>query len=746
MSVLERAYVGRPQTRVDGPVKVAGTAKYAAEIVFDRCAHAALVCSSIPSGVIATLDTAAAQKSPGVLLVMTHENAPRLQTPTRMFDDPESAIVSDLPIMQDAVIHWNGEPVAMVVAETLEQAARAASLVRVTYRPAHAETAFAPLVAEAKAPPNILGEKPTVILGDASEALRTAAHVVDNIYRTPRYNHCAIELHAATAIWEEPNKLTVFDASQALGPSRASLARVFGLDVEKVRVVSQFVGGAFGNKGVWSHQILAAAAAKLLERPVRIVLTREEVFRIVGGRTLSEQRVALGAKPDGTLSALIHTGTTAVTAHNSFPEQFTFPARHLYATDHLFLSQKVVELDMIANTSMRAPGESIGTFALESAIDELAVAMRLGPIELRKRIEAKRDPESGKEFSSRHLLEAYARGAERFGWDDDHRAPRAHREGEWWIGTGVATATYPYFRMPGGAARIKLTRDGRAIVQMASHEMGMGTATVQAQYAADLLGLPLERVTFEYGDTDLPPGTIAGGSSQTASIVAAVNAAYEALVHRLLAIAGPGSPLAGAELADLESLDGALVRKSNRGATETYSALLERSGSDVVEATAPAPAPSEMAQFSMHSYGAQFCELRVNDVTGEVRVSRWLGSFDTGRILNPRTAISQFRGGIVMGLGLALTEESFFDERTGRIMNPSLAEYHVPVHLDVPEIDVISMDIPDPAAPFGLHGIGEIGITGVGAAVANAVYNATGKRIRDLPITLDKILDARVSE
>jgi xanthine dehydrogenase YagR molybdenum-binding subunit len=320
--------------------------------------------------------------------------------------------------------------------------------------------------------------------------------------------------------------------------------------------------------------------------------------------------------------------------------------------------------------------------------------------------------------------------------------PGSLREGDWLIGHGVATATYPYFRMDGGKASIRLFANGRAIVSMASHEMGMGTATVQAQQAADRLGLPVERVTFEYGNTDMPSGTLAGGSSQTATIVAAVAAASEALVRTLLSVAGDGSPLAGLQPSDVELRDGGVWSRHASERGESYASILARAGRDDVICEAAAPPPDEMKTYSMHSYGAQFCEIRVHALTGETRVARWVGSFDTGRILNPRTAASQFRGGIVMGIGLALTEETLFDERMGRIMNPSLAEYHVPVHADVPDIDVIWNDIPDPYSPLGLHGIGEIGITGVAGAIANAIYNATGKRIREVPITLDKLLAA----
>jgi xanthine dehydrogenase YagR molybdenum-binding subunit len=641
--------------------------------------------------------------------------------------------------MQDAAIHWNGETVALVVAETQEQADYAASLISATYDALPAATAFEVEKAHAKEPENILGDSTTVKIGDAETALAEAAVKVDRIYHTPRHNHAAIELHAVTVAWENET-LTVHDTTQMVNLTQSTFAKMFDIEESQVRILSPFVGGGFGNKGVWTHHVLAIAAARMIGRPVRLVLTREGVFRATGGRTLTEQRVALGAKPDGTLTALIHTGLAGMTSHNDCPEQFSFPARHLYAAENILVSQKIVELDMVANTFMRAPGESIGTFALESAIDELAEQLKLDPIELRARLEPAKDPTSGLDFSSRHIVEAYRRGAKKFGWSKRNPTPRANRDGDWLIGQGVATATYPYYRMPGGSARIRLTADGRALVSMASHEMGMGTATAQAQTAAERLGLPLEQVTFEYGDSDFPRGTIAGGSSQSVSIIAAVNAAFEKVVKELIHVAGNDSPLAGLGADEVVARDGGLAARDDATRFETYVSILNRAGRDRIECEAAAPPPLEVQQYSMHSYGAQFCEVRVNRITGEVRVSRFLGSFDTGRIINPKTAASQFRGGIIMGLGLALTEETLFDERSGRIMNPSLAEYHVPVHLDVPQIDVIWNDISDPHAPMGVHGIGEIGITGVGAAVANAVYNATGRRIRDLPITLDKLL------
>jgi xanthine dehydrogenase YagR molybdenum-binding subunit len=430
-----------------------------------------------------------------------------------------------------------------------------------------------------------------------------------------------------------------------------------------------------------------------------------------------------------------------MTRHNNCPEQFTFPARHLYAADTIKVAQEVADMDMLANTFMRAPGESVGTFALECALDELAEALELDPIELRRRIEPQKDPTTGNSFSARHLLDAYSEGARRFGWGGRPPTPRSRREGEWLIGMGVATGTYPYYRFPGGAARIRLSGDGHATVSSAMHEMGMGTATVQAQHAAERLGLRLDQVTFEYGDSALPAGTVAGGSSQTASVGAAVIAASEAFFKEILKLAGNDSPLAGLKSHQVEARDGGLCKTGDPDCYESYVSILRRARRDELVAEAQAPMPLELQKYSMHSYAAQFCEVRVSAITGEIRVSRFLGSFDCGRILNAKTAASQFKGGIIMGLGLALSEETLFDPRNGRIMNPSLAEYHVPVHLDVPAIDVIWTDIPDPHSPMGARGIGEIGITGVGAAVANAIYNATGIRVRDYPITLDKLLD-----
>lgn len=730
--------IGTPVSRLDGPQKVSGAAQFAAEFPMDNMAYAALKYSTIAKGRIKELDTATAEAAPGVDLVMTYRNALRMKPAPPFMSSAKAAGGDDLPIMQDEEIHWNGQPIALVLAETQEQADYATSLIRVTYETEPAVTVFED--AKANAEVGIFQGQPLhVETGDAEASLKSAPHNIDVVYTTPRHSHNPIELHAVTVGWEGDN-LRVHDASQGVAHTAWSLAQVFDLAEEQIHVTSPYVGGGFGSKTLWQHHILAAAASKLAGRPVRLMLSREGVYRIVGGRTRTEQRVAIGAQADGGFDALIQTGTVAMGRHNNMPEPFILPAMAAYNSGSFLLRVEAARMDMLSNTFMRAPGEAVGTFALECGVDELAENLGMDPIELRSRNEPEKDPTSGAPFSSRHIVEAYRIGAKRFGWAERRAKPGTHRDGEWLIGMGCATATYPYYRMPGGAARITLTKDGRATVEIAAHEMGMGTSTTHTMVTADRLGLGMECVTVKYGDSHFPGVVLAGGSQQTASIGASVSAAHRELVTELLKVAGKDSPLPGLDADEVIGLDGHLCQSDKPGRRESYVSLMARSGRDEITVEANAPPPLEATHWSMHSHGAMFCEVRVNAVTGETRVSRFLGSFDCGRILNPKTAASQFRGGIIMGLGLALMEETQFDERSGRVMNPSLADYHVPVHLDVPKIDIIWTDIPDPHAPMGAHGIGEIGITGVGAAVANAVYNATGKRVRDLPITLDKTM------
>ena len=729
--------IGAQVSRLDGPLKVRGEARFAAEYAMEGMVYAALRYSTVARGRITTLDTGAAEAAAGVVLVMTYRNAPRMQPPPMFLTGPKAAGGADLPVMQDPSIHWNGEPVALVLAETQEQADHAVSLIEVAYESSPPRT-FEEARAHPRTPASLVGQAVEVLVGDAEAALIDAPHTVDLTYRTPRHNHNAIEPHAVTLAWDG-DELIVHDASQGVKGHAWTFAQVFGIDEEQVHLTSPYVGGGFGGKTLWSHHLLGAAASKLAGRPVRVTLSREGVYRLVGGRTNTEQRVAIGADDDGRFKALIHTGISAMTPYNALAEQFTFPARHMYATETLKTDQQVVDMDMLANSFMRAPGESVGTFALESAIDELAIELGLDPIELRIRNEPDKDPSTGLPYSSRHIVDAWRAGAERFGWEVRAR-PGIRREGEWLIGTGCAMGTYPYHRFPGGAARITLDKTGHVTIDVPANDMGMGTSTTQTIVSADRLGLPLERVTVAYGDSSFPGNLLAGGSSQTASIIGAVIAAQRALVEELLALASDESPLAGLTADEIGGRDEGLCELADPSRWESYTEIMRRAGRDEVTVVASASDPEEMQAYSMHSFGAIFCQVRVNTTTGETRVDRVLGSYDCGRVINAKTAASQFRGGIIMGLGLALMEDTNFDERAGRVMNPSLAEYHVPVHLDVPNIELMWTDIPDPYAPAGARGIGEIGITGVAAAVANAVYDATGRRVRDLPITLDKLL------
>src|SRR6201995_4663291 len=525
--------IGASLSRVDGPLKVMGKARFAAEVTLPNLTYAALAYSSIAKGRIAEIDTAAAKVAPGVVLVMTHKNAPRMPAPPLIMADPKGAAGSSLPVMQNDRIHWNGEPVALVLAETQEQADHAASLIDVAYESSRPRT-FEEARAHARTPASLVGQPVEVLVGDAEAALIDAPHSVDLTYSTPRHNHNAIEPHAVTLAWDG-DELIVHDASQGVKGHAWTFAQVFGIDEEQVHLTSPYVGGGVGGKKLWAHHLIGAAASKLAGRPVRVTLSREGVYRLVGGRTNTEQRVAIGADGEGRFKSLIHTGISAMTPYNALAEQFTFPARHMYATETLKTDQQVVDMDMLANSFMRAPGESVGTFALESAIDELAIELDIDPIELRIRNEPDKDPSTGLPYSSRHIVDAWRAGAERFGWEPRAR-PGSRREGEWLIGTGCAMGPYPYPRFPGGAARITLDKTGHATIAVPAADMGMGTLTTQTIVTAERLGLPLERVAIAYGDSSFPGNLLAGGSSQTASIAGAVISAQRALVEQLLAL------------------------------------------------------------------------------------------------------------------------------------------------------------------------------------------------------------------
>ena len=738
--LIERpGQLGKPRSRRDGPAKVRGQAKFAAEFRFENMAYGALVFSTIARGTIASIDTAKAAKAPGVALIMTHENAPRMQPPETFLASPTGASGSSHPVLQDAAIYWNGQPIAIVLAATQEQADHAAGLISVTYREAPAVTSFAAAKRAGAKVAVFGGHELRFAKADAEAALAAAPVSIDLDYSTPRHNHNQIEPHAVTVAWQG-DTLRVHDCTQGMNLSTATFAKIFGLDPSAVHLSAPFVGGGFGGKTLWQYHVIAAAAAKLSGRPVRMNVTREGVFRMCGGRAPTEQRVALGADRDGRLQALIHTGVTAKIEQNAMTEPFIEATQHLYRSGATLLEVRATTMDMLANTFMRAPGSSVGTYALETALDELAEKLKMDPIELRIRNEPDVDPMNGKPFSQRALVQAYRMGAERFGWRPRKGTRTGRREGEWLIGTGMASAYYPHNRFPGGAARVTIDRAGKLLVELAGHEMGMGTTTATAAVAAERFGVDYDDVEVRYGDNRLPGAHLAGGSQQTASIGASILAAHAAMLAELAKLAPAGSPWSGKPPEKLSTVRGGLALADRPATHIGFRQFLQKAGRSSIAVQADAAPPTESETWSMHSYGAVFCEARVNADTGELRVSRVTGVYDCGKILNAKTAASQFRGGIIMSLGMAMMEETQFDERSGRIVNASMAEYHMPVHLDVPAIDVAWTDIPDPHAPTGARGVGEISMNGASAALANAVYDATGKRIRHLPITLDKLL------
>ena len=754
---VTQVMIGRAVDRVDGPAKATGAAPFSTDYPLTGLAYAALTHATITRGRILAIDTSAAAALPGVLAVITHLNAPAMKPPPRpsMLNLASLAPGTSVNYLNTDEVYFNGQPVALVVAESIEAAAEGAALVDVRYQASPAAVDFAAEQPNAVPQKNNMAQVGTASKGDAEAALAAAPVTVDVTYTTPQHQHNAIEPHATTAQWDG-DRLTVYDGVQNIDWARRHLAQRFGVPVGGVRVISRFTGGAFGGKTmVWAGTVLTALAARVVQRPVRMMLTREGVYRTVGGRTPTIQRVALGTGRDGHLTSLIHTSIAQVGRAGGGPEQVTSVSQDMYAVPNMAIRQSNVTLDAVPNTVMRAPGEATGTFALESAVDELAVALGMDPIELRMLNEPLAGPLQGKPFAHRHLREAYAAGAGEFGWPDRTPQPGSMRDGRHLVGMGVASAWHPSWQFQANVT-VSMSAAGDVLVRCGFHEMGMGGATAHAQITADLLGVPFDAVTVEYGDSELPLGPGAGGSGQTASVAASLLTACGKLKERLLLLAqsSKASPLRGRRLADLQARDGGLFT-GDSSTGEAYPAILARAGRRTVEAAAGSGSRigslvgqarfmtkflSDKRHWIKAACGAQFCEVRVDADTGEIRVSRWLGVFDVGTVINAKTAASQLRGGIIMGIGMALSEQTLVDPRTGRIANPSLSEYHIPVHADIPRIDVRYLNHPDPTMPLGLVGVGEVGITGAAAAVANAIYHATGKRVRDLPITLDKLL------
>ncbi len=684
--------VGRDLVRIDGPAKVTGTATYAFEHQLEGVLYLHPVQATVARGRVTAVHTATADAMDGVIAVLTHENAPRLA----------SADDAELAILQSDAVAFRGQLIGAVLAETSEVAREAAHAVRVDYDEEAHDASFSGDRTDLYAPDQVSGGFPTdTSEGDVEAALASAPVTVDETYATATYHANPMEPHATIAV-RSHDGLTLYDSTQGAHSVATTVAPMLGLDPEQVRVIAPHVGGGFGSKGLpHAHVILAALAAQLVPgRPVKLSLTRQQLFSLVGYRTPTIQHVRLAADGDGRLSAVSLEVIQQTSRLKEFAEQTAVATRTLYAAPHRRTTHRLAALDVAVASWMRAPGECPGMFGPEVAMDELAAACGLDPVEVRIRNEPEVDPESGKPFSSRNLVGCLREGARRFAWDTRDPTPGARLEDGWWVGLGVAASTYPVHRLAGSSASVGLGPHGRYRVAIGAADIGTGTWTSLTQIAADALDVPVERIALEIGDTALPPASVAGGSSGTNSW---------------------GSTI-----------------------VEAARTFREKFGDDPVEgdeAEASMPDNPDTERFAMHAFGAQFAEVRVRADSGEVRVPRLLGVFAVGRVVNPRTARSQFLGGMTMGLSMALFEESVLDARFGHIVNHDLAGYHIATNADVGAIEAHWVDEHDPYVnPLGTKGIGEIGIVGTAAAVANAAYHATGIRVRRLPLTPDKFL------
>ncbi len=714
------ASIGMPVRRVDGPAKVTGGARYAAEFAPPGLAYAAVVEATIPAGRITAIDTAAAEAAPGVLLVLTHLNADRLayaDPPARPAVDPVSG--DQLRMLQDGRVRFSGQPAGVVVARTQTQAEHAAGLVRITYeRDPALRTVFDPALARPTSDAAAKkGRGPAMRQGDPDAALAAAPVRVEGAYVQAREQHNAMEPHATVAAWDG-DRLTLWSKTQWVDNERDAIALVFGIPSANVRVVNPFVGGAFGSAlRTWPHVTLAAQAARRAGCPVRLELTRRQLSTSVGFRPRTEQRAALGANQSGQLTALIQEAVAQTSTYEEFAEPLLAAPAATYATPNRRTSYRLVAMDTNTPCPMRGPGWATGLIAQEIVMDELAVALGMDPIALRLRNFAERDPRKDVPWSSNGLREAYRLGAERFGWNKRDPAPGSIRAGRELVGMGMATAVYHAGRYPAEASAT-LFANGSAVVRSATSDMGAGTYTSITQVAADALGLPVERVRFELGDSDLPKAPEHGGSTTLATIGPAVADACRRLLSKLAELAGEG-----------DSTDAV--------------AVLRRAGLDRLDADGGTAPGDEAKTYASMGFGAVFAEVRVDPDFGTVRVARIIGAYDAGRIVNPKLAHSQCIGGMVGGIGMALLEEAEWDPRYGRVVNANLAEYLVPVCADIQELDAVFVPGEDTILnPLGVKGIAELGLCGVAPAIANAVWHATGKRMRDLPITPDKVLMA----
>jgi xanthine dehydrogenase YagR molybdenum-binding subunit len=724
--------IGEPIDRVDGRLKVTGGARYSYEMPVAGALYGVLVMSAIPAGKIASIDTSKATDAPGVVNIMTYQNAPKLP------DGGERGF-RILSLLQDQNVYYDRQPIGVVIADTFEHAVEGAKLVDVQYTKSDVVTTLQGGLSNAYTPN---GGYLQSSRGDINAGLTQATVKVDETYTTPIENHNPMEPHATIASWDG-DKLTLYEATQGVFGARGRVASAFEIDPANVRVVSYFIGGGFGCKGTsWSHSVLTAMAAKMVGKPVKLTLTRDQMFGPVGFRPATIQQVTLGATSDGILTALRHNTTSQTSVFDEFVEPSSRTAPMIYSCPNCSTSQKLVKVNAGTPTFMRAPGESSGSFALESAMDELSYALKMDPIDLRLKNYAETDPSRNLPWSSKSLRECYQQGAERFGWKARNPQPGSMKNGDLLVGWGMATSTYPTNRSQATCKAI-IYPDGSVVMQAGTQDIGTGTYTVMSQVAAQQLGVPFAKVRFDLGDTDFPENPNSGGSQTAASTGSGVYQAASDLRDKIiaLAIADPNSPLRGHEASEISVGEGRIFLTKSPSTGETYADLLKRQNLKQLDVTSTSRPGEERSQYSMHAFGAQFCEVQVDPDTYQIRITRWVGSFGVGHLLNAKTARSQMIGGIIFGIGMGLTEATLTDSRYGRVLNADLAEYHLPVNADVPDIDIIFVPEDDHHInPLGIKGIGEIGITGVAAAIANAVYHATGRRVRDLPITLDKVM------
>jgi xanthine dehydrogenase YagR molybdenum-binding subunit len=732
--------IGQPISRVDGPLKVSGRAHYSADIPIAGATHASIVHSTIANGRTVSIDTRAAESVPGVLAVFTYRNMPRMKRLPWCHLRPQGQTY--LPL-QDENIHYAGQPVALVVAETLDQAAYAGTLIKIKYK-SEQPIVFEPEMAGAAIEPAQRMWPLSSAVGDAEKAIANATVKIEQTYKMSDRHHNAMEPHATLAVWDNDGRLTLYDSTQMVVGTKKLASQVLGISEDKINVVCEFLGGGFGGKSwSWPHTLLAALAAQVVKRPVHLQLTRAQMYSMVGHQPATVQTITLGADRDGKLTGIRHDSVNPTSLFDDYVEYAAMASRHLWRTSGgISTSHRVVHVNRNSPVVLRAPMEAQGHFALECAMDELAYATSVDPVELRLRNDTKTDPYSGRPFSTRALHQCLTEGAARFGWDKRTPEPRSMGDGRYLIGQGVAAATYTHWRWP-GKARITLNREGSALVEAAAHDIGTGTYTVMAQVAADALGLKPDRVTVRLGDTRLPVSHPAIGSATVANATAAVLLAAQAARDKAvgLALTGRDAPFAGSAPDHVISADGRLSL-STKNLNITYAELLTRNGlTTLVGEGDYNPVEEVNGPKAIFSFSAVFAEVRVDPDLGLVHLNRFVGAYDAGKIINPKTARSQAIGGIIWGVGQALLEQSETDPHMARFLHQNYSGYLVPTNADIPQLDIIfTGEFDEEASLLGAKGLGELTAVSVAPAIANAVFHATGKRVRDLPITIEKLL------